>query len=124
MERLLDREADSAALALVAVDHGDQVVGFAEAVLIEAWNTSPHRMSRDNAYRRVGIQALFVQRTHWRSGVGRLLVEAVEDWAGRQGAVSVGLTAHARSGPARAFYEALGYEQAGVVFKKKLDGAD
>lgn len=121
--RVLERSADPAALAVVAVGDDDHVVGFVEAVLIEPWNTSPHRMARYNAHRRVGIEALFVRQSHWRGGVGRLLVGAVEEWAERQGAVSVGLTAHARSEVALAFYQALGYDRVGVVFAKTLDDA-
>ncbi len=49
-----------------------------------------------------------------------MLVTAVEEWAGRHGAATVGLTAHARSEAALAFYETLGYGRVGVVFTKTL----
>jgi len=79
-------------------------------------------MARYNAFPLVGINALFVQRAHWRSGVGRALVQAVEEWAVRRDAVAIGLTAHAQSERALRFYEALGYSRGGVVFIKPLDG--
>lgn len=121
--RLLHRQNDPTSFVLVAAetDAHDEVVGFAEASLREPSNTSPHRMSRHNASRRVAIEALFIRQAYWRRGVGRLLVDAIEEWAVRQGAVAIGLTAHPRSATAAAFYEALGYERAGVVFAKRFD---
>lgn len=122
VSRLVERASDPSGFVLVAADGDDHAVGFVEAEVRDASNTSPHRMARFNAHRRVGIEALFVQRDHWRTGVGRALVDAVEDWAVRQGASTIGLTAHARSTPALSFYEALGYSRAGVVFAKRLGG--
>lgn len=119
--RLMERQASPSSFVVVAVDTDDEAVGFAEAELGQATNSSPHRMARHNAHPRVGIEALFVQRSHWRRGVGRLLIDAVESWAQRSGAVAIRLTAHARSISALAFYDALGYDRVGVVFSKTFD---
>ncbi len=121
LERLLERHEDPDSFVVVAVDAADDVVGFVEAEIGGPTNTSPHRMARYNAHSRVGINALFVQRSQWRSGVGRALVVAVEDWARRRGAVAVRLMAHARSEQALSFYEALGYDRGAVVFVKLFE---
>jgi len=51
-------------------------------------------------------------------GVGRLLMDAFERWAGAQGCALVALATR-RAAP---FYRALGYEESAVYFRKVLDG--
>ncbi len=48
-----------------------------------------------------------------RSGVGRLLVGAVIDWAADTGAVSVGLWVTRGNAPAQLLYESMGFRETG-----------
>ena len=56
------------------------------------------------------ITDLAVAAAHWRLGVGRRLLGAVEDWCRERGAEEVTLTAAVRNEPAVGFWRAMGYE--------------
>lgn len=117
----MDKQAEDDTFVRVAVET-EHAVGFIEATLLQPSTIEPQRMMRDHEHLRVSIDALFVRRSHWRQGVGRRLVEAVESWAGQNGARVVVLSAHARSIQSLGFYEALGYDRGAVVFVKHIDG--
>lgn len=61
----------------------------------------------------VGAQA----RGH---NLGRMLVEAVEQWCRRKGCQLIEVTSNDRRGEAHAFYRHLGYERTSIRFFKKL----
>jgi GNAT superfamily N-acetyltransferase len=66
------------------------------------------------------VAGLVVGERYRRSGIGELLMRALEDEARRRGGkVMVLNTAHRRA-DAHAFYEALGYEHTGRRYAKKL----
>ena len=69
------------------------------------------------------LTTLVVAEQHAGKGIGRRLTGAVEQWAQRQGAVRLGVTAGTRRDGAHAFYEHIGYERTGVRFAKMLDTA-
>jgi GNAT superfamily N-acetyltransferase len=52
--------------------------------------------------------------------IGRMLVEAVEQWCARQGCAIVEVTSNDRRGEAHAFYRHLGYERTSLRFMKQL----
>ena len=54
------------------------------------------------------------------SGVGRLLISAVEDRARRMGAADIMLTTHERRAGAHEFYRRMGYDRTGYRFYKEL----
>lgn len=58
-------------------------------------------------------QRVAVKKTHRKSGVGRLLMQALEDEARRQGLKSVVLSSQVSAIP---FYERLGYAAHGDVY--------
>jgi GNAT superfamily N-acetyltransferase len=52
--------------------------------------------------------------------IGRMLVEAVEQWCAKRGCAIVEVTSNDRLGEAHAFYRHLGYERTSLRFMKKL----
>ena len=99
-------------LLFVAV-HGAAVVGMAQLVLSTA----------ANADHRAEVQRVAVAANARGTGVGRALMNAVEEAARRRQITLLHLTTHADS-EACAFYEALGYEQLGVMpnYTRRPDG--
>ena len=62
------------------------------------------------------VEEVMVANSWRRTGVGKALMTAAEDWANRLGAAYVALASR-RSVP---FYESLGYEHTAAFFKKAL----
>ena len=81
------------------------------------------RSSADNGRHRAEVQRVAVAAAVRGSGVGRLLMEAVEEQARRCGLTLLWLTTHADT-DACAFYEAVGYTQLGVMpsYSSRPDG--
>jgi ribosomal protein S18 acetylase RimI-like enzyme len=57
--------------------------------------------------------SMWTAATHRQQGVGRLLVNAVEDWARSRGVSTVLLMVTSNNAPAIAFYERLGFSKTG-----------
>ncbi|HWJ39019.1 MAG TPA: GNAT family N-acetyltransferase [Sphingomicrobium sp.] len=66
------------------------------------------------------ITALVVARDTQRHGIGRLLVEAAEEWMRKRGCKLVEVTSNDRRTAAHAFYRHMGYERSSIRFFKKL----
>ena len=92
---------------------GDATVGMAQLVFSRA----------ANADHRAEVQRVAVAARARGAGVGRALMEAVEEAARRRQITVLHLTTHADT-EACAFYEALGYEQLGVMpnYTRRPDG--
>jgi GNAT superfamily N-acetyltransferase len=101
-------------------DESGEAVGFITATLHEPEENASRDIIGDSTRRRVKIDTLVVQRSHWRAGAGRALVESVEGWAQQVEASLLKVGTYAR-GPAVAFYEALGYGRRSIIFEKYLD---
>jgi GNAT superfamily N-acetyltransferase len=97
-----------------------EAAGFITATLHEPVANASRDIMRDSTRRHVKIDTLVVQRTRWRGGVGKALVEGVEDWAKHEKASLLKVGTYARS-RAVAFYEALGYDHRAIIFEKYLD---
>ena len=63
------------------------------------------------------VEEVMVSETHRRQGVGQQLVEAFEAWATERGAKQIALATRR----AAEFYEALGYQESAVYFRKQLE---
>lgn len=74
--------------------------------------------ARDGAY--AHIVALIVTRRMRQGGVGRALVNAVEEWAGSKGAERILVTTALHRDDAHRFYERLSYEHTGRRYIKLL----
>jgi GNAT superfamily N-acetyltransferase len=59
----------------------------------------------------VVVQALVVDATRRKSGIGKRMMAAAEDWAKERDLHSVALASHIARDEAHAFYAALGYER-------------
>jgi GNAT superfamily N-acetyltransferase len=70
------------------------------------------------------VQALVVDRASRGSGMGKIMMMAVETWARDRGFTSVALTSSVTRAEAHAFYEAIGYQRAATshMFRKHLGG--
>jgi ribosomal protein S18 acetylase RimI-like enzyme len=66
------------------------------------------------------ITALVVTKEAQGHGLGRMLVEASENWMRERGCGLVEVTSNDRRGEAHAFYRHLGYERTSIRFFKKL----
>ena len=66
---------------------------------------------------------LGVDPAQQKSGRGRAMVAAAEDWLKARGVPKAMLMVRPENGRVRAFYDALGYEeQERIVFARRLDG--
>jgi GNAT superfamily N-acetyltransferase len=66
------------------------------------------------------IPILVVAEGEQRQGIGRMLVEAVEEWCRKGGCQFVEVTSNDQLGAAHAFYRHMGYERTSIRFMKKL----
>lgn len=66
------------------------------------------------------ITALVVAKEANGHGLGRMLVQAAEDWMRKKGCQLVEVTSNDRRAEAHAFYQHMGYERTSVRFFKKL----
>lgn len=105
-------------VCLVAEDDAGDLVGFVEVGLrdyAEGCRTSP-----------VGyLEGIYVRPGSRSSGVGRMLVEAAEEWARRQGCIEMASDRELDNEASGRFHRALGYEEVEriVCFRKDLGGA-
>ena len=80
-----------------------------------------HRMVTVHRDAPVGrIPVLVVAKEAQKLKLGRLLVEAAEDWCRKQGCKLIEVTSNDRRVEAHAFYRHLGYERTSLRFFKKL----
>jgi len=66
------------------------------------------------------IMALSVATGFRRRGIGRMLLAEVERWCRAQGIPDIRLHSGEDRGEAHAFYQACGFQLAGVRFKKRI----
>jgi GNAT superfamily N-acetyltransferase len=66
------------------------------------------------------ITAMIVAKDAQRHGIGRMLVQAAEDWMRKRGCQLVEVTSNNRRAEAHAFYRHMGYERTSIRFAKSL----
>jgi len=114
--RLAVLAADPAQCVRVAEDAAGAVIGWAHAAGQMVLESGP----------RCELLGLVVTAAARRSGTGRALVLAIEEWAVERGLPVVSLRCNEIRTEAHAFYARLGYEHAKTqrAFRKRLPGAD
>lgn len=114
--RLAVLAADPAQCVRVAQDAGGAVIGWAHAAEQIVLESGP----------RCELLGLVVAATARRSGAGRALVAAIEEWAAERRLPVVSLRCNEIRADAHAFYARLGYEHAKTqrAFRKRLPSAD
>ena len=100
---------------LLAVDEERGAVGFVELSLrpyAEGCETSPV------AY----VEGWFSDETVRRQGVGRLLIEAAEQWAREQGCTELASDTKVENEVAEAAHRSLGFEETNrmICYRKRL----
>jgi GNAT superfamily N-acetyltransferase len=66
------------------------------------------------------ITILVIADEAQKRGIGRMLVDAAEQWCRDKGCALVEVTSNDRLGRAHAFYRHMGYERTSIRFCKKL----
>jgi len=80
-----------------------------------------HRMFTVHRPKPVGrIPVLVVTKDARKHSIGRMLVEAVEQWCRDEGCGLIEVTSNDRRAEAHAFYRHMGYERSSIRFFKKL----
>jgi ribosomal protein S18 acetylase RimI-like enzyme len=106
-------DAHGEAITLVA-ELGSEIVGFVDARLTR----SPDPMHREMLY--CFIVEIAVSNRHQAQGIGRLLLQAAEDWGRSQGADLASLEYLVANQRASRLYERLGYRPASIIATKGL----
>jgi GNAT superfamily N-acetyltransferase len=113
-------DPDPATLELVAEIDGE-VVGYLGAHLIAPDEHARFQMVPYLAAPRLWIDSLGTLQSHWRRGVGSLLVEAAEAWGREHGAVVAMCDTWLGSPVSLTFWEGrMGYGRRAVILEKPL----
>lgn len=108
---LRDRLAAADSHIVCAVDQGDAIVGFAQLYPC---------LSSVSTARIWILNDLFVDPQARRSGVGRMLLAAAEDYAQTTGAIRLELATHKTNLTAQALYESQGWVREESFFRYQL----
>lgn len=112
--------ADDHALDLVAELDG-AVIGWLHARVEPPVANAAEQFVRELAMTRLAVDAVVVDRGHWRRGAGSALLLAAEAWGRERGAQVARLDTYARSPVSVPFYETgMGYERRSILFQKPL----
>ena len=97
--------------ATFVVERDGAIVGMAGATLGCFYE-------KNGAY--VRLVVLVIDTVHRGSGIGEVLVRAVERWAERHGATEIVVNSRTERAAAHRFYERLGYRSTGLRFVKPV----
>lgn len=112
--------ASDGTLSIVAEIDG-KVVGFLDAHFEEPVPHAAAQFVSELSEHRVVVDALAVDRSQWRRGVGSTLLRAAEKWARDGGARVVCLNTYVESPVSVPFYERrMGYERQSINLRKRL----
>jgi len=103
------------ATALLVAEREGRLVGVVKVSVTETPDI-PVYVLRTYA----AIDTLVVKKECRRSGIGRSLLEAAEQWARERGAATAELTVMEFNEPAIAFYQRFGYKPASRKMRKPL----
>ena len=98
-------------VALFAAEVGEKLVGFVH-VIIRDTPAFPVLVPRRYAI----VESIVVKSGFQNSGIGRILMDKMQEWAIAKGATSIELNVYEFNTAAISFYERLGYQ----TFSRKL----
>lgn len=101
--------------AVFVAELGEAVIGFVHAILRDAPDF-PLLVPRRFAV----VDSIVVKSEHTKRGLGRMLMEAMEEWAKKNGATSIELNVYEFNEAAISFYEGLGYKTFSRRLSKEL----
>lgn len=116
-EDQIEKQHDELLRALAEQDGA--VVGLAQAVMRRPSDPPYPTLVIDHERVTVTLEDIVVAAGSRGSGIGEALVRHVEDWGRARGATALRLHSDA-DGPARRFYERLGYDIKGAMYGKRL----
>ena len=97
--------------ATLVAQSGDQIAGFIGLLTLPVYE-HPQPIG--------WILALSVAPEHRSQGIGRMLIEAAEDYYRKRGVTDLRVHSGAHRSGAHKFYEKAGYQKSGFRFKKAL----
>jgi len=97
------------------------MVGFLEALIQGPVESADQQLVHEVRVRRLAVNALGVERSSWRKGVGTELMRAAERWGRERGATLSVLDTYVDSPVSVPFYEdRMGYRRRSIRFVKRL----
>lgn len=105
----------------LAAEAGGSVIGWLSARIELPEEGAAMELTREHGCTRLAVDALIVDRGHWRHGAGTALLEAAEAWGRDRGAQVARLDTYAHSPVSVPFYEdRMGYQRRSIVFQGQL----
>jgi GNAT superfamily N-acetyltransferase len=101
-------------------EEGGRIVGQVEVKVHGPLDSAPYQTMSCLAGIRGEVNSLGVLASHRRSGIGKALMEAAEDWLKDRGARVVILDTLMRSLESVPFYDSIGYERVSIIFERPL----
>ena len=101
--------------AVFVAELDEDVIGFVHGIVRDA-SGIPILVPR----RFTIIDSIVVNSEYKKRGIGRMLMEAMEDWSKKNGATSIELNVYEFNKEAKTFYENLGYETFSRRLSKEL----
>jgi ribosomal protein S18 acetylase RimI-like enzyme len=98
-------------VALLVAEAGENLVGFVHAIIRDA-PALPVFVPR----RYANVDSIVVKSGFQNHGIGRILMDKMQEWASAQGSTSIELNVYEFNETAISFYERLGYQ----TFSRKM----
>ena len=106
-------------VALFVAEVGEQLVGFVHAIVR---NPPPFPVFVPRRY--AIVDGIVVKSGFQNHGIGRILMDKMQEWASAKGATSIELNVYEFNQAANAFYRKLGYETISHKMSKSLRQVD
>ena len=102
-------------IALLVAEVGEKLVGFVHAIVKDA-SAFPVFVPRRYAI----VDSIIVKSGFQNRGIGRILIDKIQEWASAKGAISIELNVYEFNQTAISFYEKLGYRTLSRKMSKEL----
>jgi GNAT superfamily N-acetyltransferase len=116
LEEQLSEAANDPSSCLLVAERGSELVGVVGGHLRPKPTGGMTRYDGPLVY----IGDLVVTTAYRRHGIGRQLMQCLENWARERGAATLSLCVHDRNASARALYQSEGFRPVNVEMRKDL----